>query len=68
MAYNDAHMDHAAYQKKVKKYSDASLLYIIGDCQKAIEAYPEGHKAGYYADEISYCAMELRRRRAVKQN
>ena len=57
-------MDHAAYARKVRKMTDAELSYTIQDAKEAIEAYPEGHKAGYYADEINYCASELNRRRS----
>jgi hypothetical protein len=55
-------MDHAAYQKRMKKASEASLRYILKDAREAIEAQPFGENAGYYADEIHYAAMELRRR------
>ncbi len=56
------HLDHAKYQKKVKSMTNAELRYTIRDCREAIEAMPNGCKAGYYADEICYCAGELRRR------
>ena len=32
------------------------------DCKAAIATMPDGYKAGYYADEIHYAAMELKRR------
>jgi len=54
--------DHAAYQKKVKKMSIGSLRFVIRDCQDAIAAMPDNPKCGHYADEISYCSMELKRR------
>jgi len=60
--HEDKRIDHAAYQKKVRKLSDESLRYIIKDAREAIEAMPDGRKAGYYADEINYCAQELHRR------
>lgn len=56
-------INHAAYQRKVRELSEESLKFIIQDARKAIEAMPEGPKAGYYADEINYCASELHRRR-----
>ena len=56
-------MNHAEYQKNCKAKSEAELRYTIKDAREAIEANPEGHKAGYYQDEIHYCAAELRRRR-----
>lgn len=55
-------INHAEYQKKVKGMSDSALRHTIKDCQEAIKAMPDGHKSGYYADEIHYCAMELKRR------
>lgn len=55
-------IDHAAYQRKVKTLTFASLLFIIKDAGEAIKANPDGPKAGYYADEINYCSDELRKR------
>jgi len=55
-------IDHAAYQKKVRKLSVDSLRYTIKDCQEAIKAMPDGAKAGYYQDEVFYCCDELARR------
>ena len=55
-------INHSEYQKKIKKYSAEQLLFVIKDCQEAIEAMPNGGKAGYYLDEISYCAMEMKKR------
>jgi hypothetical protein len=55
-------MDHNGYIKKTRTMSEASLRYVIKDCQLALEAMPNSGKAGHYADEISYCAMELNRR------
>ena len=60
--YDDTRMDHAAYQKKVKKMTDAALRYTIKDAGEAIRANPSNRKNGYYQDEISYCSMELHRR------
>jgi hypothetical protein len=59
---NPTNIDHAAYQAKVRTLSDAALHYAIRDASAAIKAHPTGHKAGYYQDEIHYCAAELRRR------
>ena len=56
-------MDHGAYQAKVKKMSVPELMWTIKDAKEAMDANPTGKKAGYYADEVHYCAMELRRRR-----
>jgi len=55
-------MNHADYQKRLKRASDESLRYIMKDAREAIDAQPFGENAGYYADEIHYAAAELRRR------
>ena len=55
-------MDHAAYVAKTKSMSDASLRHVIQDATAAMAIWPNGYKAGYYADEVNYCAMELKRR------
>jgi len=55
------HMDHTQYPKTLKHKDPESLRYIIQDCREAIAAMPMGDNAGYYADEIHYCAMELKR-------
>jgi hypothetical protein len=57
------HIDHAAYAARVRKMTDAQLHYAIKDANQAIQAMPNGDKAGYYADEVNYCASELARRR-----
>lgn len=53
--------------KKVKTLSEDSLRFIIKDCQEALTAMPNSPKAGWYADEISYCSMELTRRKNIKK-
>lgn len=58
----DKIMNHAAYQRKCRGMDVASLRFVIKDAQEAIAANPENPNNGYYADEISYCSMELRRR------
>ena len=55
-------INHINYPKQLKTKSNESLRYIIKDCQEAITANPENPKCGYYADEINYCASELKRR------
>ena len=55
-------MNHNEYIKRTKRMQETELRYIIRDCREALEANPESGKAGHYADEISYCAMELKRR------
>ena len=55
-------INHNEYRAAAKRKSDDELLYTIKDAREAMNAMPEGPKAGYYADEIHYCAAELRRR------
>ena len=64
---NMKQINHSEYMKKVKTLTEESLRYIIKDCQEAINAMPNGEKAGYYADEIHYCSMELARRASTKK-
>lgn len=56
------HMDHAEYQRQLKRKSVAQLRYIIKDALEAIHALQRGENEGYYADEIHYAAAELRNR------
>ena len=56
------HIDHAAYQAKTKTMIEDALRFTIRDAKDAMAANPEGHKAGYYQDEVHYCAMELMER------
>jgi len=56
-------IDHTEYPKSLKNKTEAQLRYTIKDAKAAMEAMPEGRKAGYYADEINYCAMEIQRRK-----
>ena len=57
------YINHKEYQMKTALMPDSALRYTIKDASAAIAANPDGHKAGYYADEINYCAMELQSRR-----
>ena len=59
-------INHTAYPKSLRNKSDASLRYIIKDAKEALFCFPECDKAGYYADEINYCAMELNSRAAAR--
>jgi hypothetical protein len=61
-------MNHDEYVKKTKRMSDSSLEYVRDDARAAYLAQPDGLNAGYYADEYSYCAMELAIRRIRKEN
>lgn len=58
-------MDHAEYQRKLRSKTEAELRFIIRDASAAERANPQGCNAGYYADEVSYAAMELARRGAA---
>lgn len=55
-------INHKKYQSHAKDLTDAELRYTIQDCTEAIDAMPNGHKAGYYQDEINYCSVELSNR------
>jgi len=57
-------INHIEYPKALKSKPEASLRYIMKDAHEAMTANPDGSKAGYYADEINYCADELARRAA----
>jgi hypothetical protein len=60
--YGKEYIDHVNYPKKLKTKSDDELRFIIKDAQEAMKAMPDGPKAGYYADEVNYASMELRKR------
>lgn len=66
VGYGRKEIDHTVYQRKVRTMTDESLRFVIKDATEAIQANPDGHKAGYYLDEIHYCAAELRRRAGKK--
>lgn len=55
-------MDHKRYQEICRKRSEAALRFAIKDCQEVLRVNPGCLNAGFYADEISYCLMELKRR------
>ena len=59
-------INHTEYPKSLKGRSNDALRYTIADATAAMLAMPEGDKAGYYADEVHYCAMELKSREVVK--
>lgn len=59
-------IDHGAYQARMKTFPFESLMFIIKECREAMEVQPEGPKAGYYADEMSYAATEITRRQKGK--
>lgn len=59
-------IDHAAYQAWVKTLADEVLFHIIRDARQAEVAMPDGPKAGYYSDEVNYCASEVASRRGAR--
>lgn len=52
-------MNHVEYPKSLRDKTEASLRWIIKDCQEAVAANPEGSNVSYYLDEINYCVNEL---------
>ena len=61
--YNEpTQINHETYPKRLRTKTHAELRYILEDARAAIAAQPNGHKAGFYADEISYVSDELYRR------
>ncbi len=60
-------IDHTTYPKRLRALPDEQLRGIILDATEALAAMPNNPKAGYYADEVSYCAAELRRRKLVSE-
>lgn len=61
--YGGKTIDHRDYPRRCRQLSDAELLFTIADCRETIAAWPDTPNAGYYLDEINYCADELARRR-----
>lgn len=60
-------IDHKNYPKRLRTLTDEQLRGIILDATDALQAMPDNPKAGYYADEVSYCAAELRRRKLASE-
>jgi len=56
-------IDHAGFQKKCRKHSDAELHFIIRDCREALAAWKDAPNEGKYLDQIHYAFQELNRRR-----
>ena len=55
-------MDHIRYPLELRRKDTAAVRFIMADAYKAMKAMPDGENAGYYADEVNYCADELARR------
>lgn len=60
-------IDHTAYPKSLRSKNVGALEFIRADARAALQAMPDGHKAGYYADEINYVSDELARRRRAAE-
>lgn len=58
-------IDHIEYPKSLISKSWAQLEFIRKDAHEAMTANPDGHKAGYYADEINYVTNEMHNRRGA---
>lgn len=56
-------MNHAAYQKSLKKLSVMELNFTIQDANQVMAAWRDHPNGSYYSDEIIYCQQELKRRR-----
>jgi len=57
-------MDHNAYPEWLKTLTLEQLKHIQKDAAEAAAANPDGINAGYYLDEVNYCANEIHRRTA----
>lgn len=55
-------INHSIYPKALKSKPVESLRFIIADAKAAIAANADNPNNSYYADEIAYCGMELKRR------
>jgi len=62
MASGQKTMNFAAYVERIAKLPTCAVRFSMQDAQEAIDAMPDGPNAGYYADEVSMCASELRNR------
>ena len=55
-------MHHEQYIARTKRMSDAELEFASRDAQGALDAFPDGLNASYYADEVCYLGMEMMKR------
>lgn len=55
-------MDHAAYMAAIEGKPSCALRFTVKDALEALDAMPDSPNAGYYADEVHYCLMELQKR------
>lgn len=50
---------HTTLMRYVSHIAVESLAFVRDDCRAAVEALPEGRKAGHYTDTAHYCSMRL---------
>ena len=62
----DRHADFSSPRFQMEGRLDAELEFIAKDCQKAIEAWPDGPSAGFYRDEQLTALQEIKRRSDAK--
>ena len=62
MRKDGRYVDDREYQRRLKNLDNSALRHIIKDAKEAERANPTNPNAGFYLDEVSYAAMELRRR------
>lgn len=58
-------MDHAMYQRFLRRLSSDRIKWIARDAAEAAKANPEGINTDYYLDEVAYCFSELARREGL---
>ena len=62
MVKDGNYINDADYQRRLKKLDSLALRSIIKDAGEAAKVNPTNPNAGFYLDEVSYAAMELRHR------
>ena len=62
MRKDGRYVDDREYQRRLKTLDTFALRNIIRDAGEAAKVNPDNPNAGFYLDEVSYAAMELRRR------
>jgi len=63
---NVTHLNFAVAEEKAKKMTEAELKFQIKDAKEASQANPEGHKSGYYQDEVHVAVKELNNRKGKR--
>jgi hypothetical protein len=57
-----AQANFSALESKARSMTEDQLRYAMKDAREAERANPDGHKAGFYADEAHTYGDELARR------